>query len=89
MIDLAVGAPNFGVVSAAAVPKDGDIVPVNATLNNPSGTDSGPVTAAFFAVAPGSVIGISVVSSSPTSPKAAMYPWRLTGTRLASMAMCR
>lgn len=55
VVDLAAASISVGgSVSAAALRfNEGEVVPVQATLRNPSSTASGPVTAAFFARAEG------------------------------------
>lgn len=56
VLDLETGAITIGAVVAAAGANaivEGTKVPVQATIGNPSSQTSGPVTAAFFANAPG------------------------------------
>ncbi len=83
VLDLAAGVPSASTVSIAATPTEGDIVPLQATLSNPSSIDSGPVTAAFFAEAPGWgdwYIGSAFVTNIPHGGSAPVnISWNTTG----------
>lgn len=67
----------------AAGPREGDIVPLAVTLNNPSGKPSGPVTAAFFATAPGWgdwYVGSAFLANIPAGGSAAVgVSWNTLG----------
>jgi PKD repeat protein len=80
--------PDAGLTAAditfgAATPTEGDTVPVTATLRNTATLDSGPLTAAFFATAPGWgewYIGSAFVPNIPAGGTAqAGIPWNTFG----------
>jgi len=80
--------PDVGLTAAdiafgASNPTEGDTVPVTATLYNTATLDSGPLTAAFFAAAPGWgewYIGSTFVSNVPAGGTAqATIPWHTLG----------
>jgi PKD repeat protein len=80
--------PDAGLTAAditfgAATPTEGDTVPVTATLRNTATLDSGPLTAAFFATAPGWgewYIGSAFVPNIPAGGTArATIPWNTFG----------
>lgn len=64
--------------------KEGDVIPVRATIRNTGNVDSGPVTAAFFATAPGWgdwYIGSAFVANLPKNGGSAQVniQWDTTG----------
>ncbi len=64
--------------------KEGDVIPVRATIHNTGNVDSGPVTAAFFATAPGWgdwYIGSAFVANLPKNGGSAQVniQWDTTG----------
>ncbi|MFN8489981.1 MAG: CARDB domain-containing protein [Caldilineaceae bacterium] len=71
------------VQAAATNYNEGDTVPVQATLRNAGATDSGPVTAAFFANAPGWgdwYIGSALLTNIPAGGSAPVSAqWNTTG----------
>lgn len=85
VVDLAAESISVGgSVSAAALRyNEGEIVPVQATLRNPSSAASGPVTAAFFARAEGWgdwYIGAAFVENIPAGGSALVSAqWNTTG----------
>jgi PKD repeat protein len=80
--------PDAGLTAAdiafgASTPTEGDTVPVTATLRNTATLDSGPLTASFFATAPGWgewYIGSAFVPNIPAGGTAqAGIPWNTLG----------
>jgi PKD repeat protein len=71
------------IAFGASTPTEGDTVPVTATLRNTATLDSGPLTAAFFATAPGWgewYIGSAFVPNIPAGGTAqAGIPWNTLG----------
>lgn len=87
-VDLAAGGLGVGGGVAASGSSaisylEGDQVPVQATLSNPSSQESGPVTAAFFATAEGWgdwYIGSAFVANIPANGSAPVgITWDTTG----------
>jgi PKD repeat protein len=80
--------PDAGLIAAdiafgASTPTEGDTVPVTATLHNTATLDSGPLTASFFAAAPGWgewYIGSAFVPNIPAGGTAqARISWNTLG----------
>jgi len=71
------------IAFGASTPTEGDTVPVQATLHNTGTLDSGPLTASFFATAPGWgewYIGSAFVPNIPAGGTAqASIPWNTLG----------